>query len=624
MFQSVKDKESRRELGEHYTSETNILKVIRPLFIDALWEEFEKIRKLSFAIRQQRLLEFHTKLRKLKFLDPACGCGNFLVVSYRELRLLEIELLSEYMQNQQVTDIELLIRVNVDQFYGIEIEEFPARIAQTALWLMDHLMNRKASERFGKYIVRIPLTASPSIINSNALSIDWETVLPKDELSYILGNPPFVGQNIMNSLQKAEVKNVFENMNYYGVLDYVACWYKKAAKYMQGTNIEAAFVSTNSICQGQQVTALWSELMNKYNIKINFAHQTFKWKNEAKGNAAVYCVIVGFSLVEKSIKTIFYYATVKSEPSTSEVSNINAYLINAPVIFINDKSKPLCDVPEIRKGNYYAMSEGLIIEKEDYEEFINKEPNSKKYIKKLIGADEFINNRERYCLWLVNCTPDELRKMPLVIERINKVKEDRLKSRDKSMQKLAQTPTLFRETTNPEKCLVIPVVSSETRIYIPIGFIDKETISTNGNLLMPDADLYHFGLLTSTMHMAWTRYVCGRLEMRYRYSKFVVYNNFPWPDSTKIQKFEIEKLAKGVLDARSLFPTSSLADLYDPLAMPKELLKAHQKLDKAVEAAYGRSFDDDSQRVAYLFELYQKLSGELFVDKKKKGKGKKL
>jgi type I restriction-modification system DNA methylase subunit len=304
MFQSVKDKESRRELGEHYTSETNILKVIKPLFLDELWEEFEKTKKLSFTLRQQRLLEFHTKLRRLKFLDPACGCGNFLVVSYRELRLLEIELLSIYMQSQMVTDIELLIRVNVDQFYGIEIEEFPARIAQTALWLMDHLMNNKASERFGKYIVRIPLTASPTIVNSNALSIDWEKIVPKDEISYILGNPPFLGARVMSKEQKAEVNIVFDDMKDNSNLDYVTCWYKKAALYIQETNIEVAFVSTNSICQGEQVPILWPELMNKHNIKINFAHQTFKWDNEARGKAAVYCVIIGFAIVDRDTKYI--------------------------------------------------------------------------------------------------------------------------------------------------------------------------------------------------------------------------------------------------------------------------------------------------------------------------------
>jgi len=630
MFQSVKDKESRRELGEHYTSETNILKVIQPLFLDSLWEEFEKIRKYKSDIRIQRLLEFHTKLRQLKFLDPACGCGNFLVVTYRELRLLELDVLSEYLQMQKMFDIDLMVRVNVDQFYGIELEEFPARIAQTALWLMDHLMNLKASVMLDKYIVRIPLTASPTIRIDNALTTDWEKIVPKDELSYILGNPPFVGANVMSKYQKEEIKKVFNNINYYGILDYVTCWYKKSSEYIKNTKIEVGFVSTNSICQGEQVPALWSELMNKHNIHINFAHKTFKWGNEAKGKAAVYCVIIGFSLIERKDKLIFEYPNLKGDPIQVNVKRINGYLLDAPDIWINPRTIPLSKIPEIRKGNYYAKSEGLIIEEKDYDDFISKEPNSLKYIKKLIGSEEFINNKKRFCLWLVDCPPDELHKMPLVMERINKVKLDRLSSKDIGMKKLALTPTVFRETNNPDKCLVIPVVSSENRTYIPIGFINKDTISTNANLIIPDANIYHFGILTSTMHMAWVRYVCGRLKSDYRYSKDIVYNNFPFPDTSEKQKSEIEKFVQEILDARLQFPSASLSNLYDPLTMPIVLLKAHQKLDKAVEAAYGRTFNNDSERVAYLFELYQKLinqelsSSELFTETKKTGKGRKL
>jgi hypothetical protein len=623
MFQNVKDKESRRELGEHYTSETNILKVIRPLFLDALWEEFEKIRKLSFALRQQRLLEFHTKLRKLKFLDPACGCGNFLVVSYRELRLLEIELLSEYMQNQQVTDIELLIRVNVDQFYGIEIEEFPARIAQTALWLMDHLMNRKTSDRFGKYIARIPLTASPSIINSNALTTEWETLVPKDELSYILGNPPFLGSRIMSRQQKTEVEKTFGGLKNYGELDYVCCWYRKAAQYIQGTEIECAFVSTNSICQGLQVPILWPELMNNYQIKINFAHQTFKWSNEARGKAAVYCVIIGFSLADRAAKKLYQYATVAGKPMETAVKQINAYLIEGDNIFITSRTKPLCGVPEMCFGNMPADGGELLFSKEEKEKFLKEEPDAEKYIKQFISAYEFLNKKERHCLWLVGIEPSELKKLKLVYERVKRVKKIRKKS---ARPFLAEVPHLFAQITQPagKDYILIPSTSSETRKYIPMGFFTSDYIAANSCHIIPDSTLYHFGILTSTMHMAWTRYVCGRLEMRYRYSKDIVYNNFPWPNPTKKQKSEIEKTAREVLDTRVKFPNSSLADLYDPLATPPALSKAHQKLDKAVEAAYGRSFDDDGQRVAYLFELYQKLTGELFAKVKKKGKGRKI
>jgi len=629
MFQSVKDKESRRALGEHYTSETNILKIIKPLFLDALKEEFEKIRKYKSDIRIQRLLEFHTKLRQIKLLDPACGCGNFLVVSYRELRLLELEVLSEYLQMQKVFDIDLMVRVNVDQFYGIEIEEFPARIAQTALWLMDHLMNLKASVMLDKYIARIPLTASPTIIIDNALTIDWETIVPKNELSYILGNPPFLGSRIMNKEQKLEVENIFKGLKNCGELDYVTCWYRKAAEYIQETNIECAFVSTNSICQGLQVPILWSELINKYNIKINFAHQTFKWSNEARGKAAVYCVIIGFALTDRNIKKIYQYATVIGEPMETSVKQINAYLVNFDKIFITSRSKALCDVPEMNFGNMPADGGELLFTKEEKDDFLNKEPLAKKYFRRFISAHEFINNGERYCLWLVDIKPDELIKLKLVYERVKNVKEIRKKS---ARPFLADVPHLFAQITQPKgkDYILIPRHSSENRQYIPLGFFTSDNVAADSCLIIPDGTVYHFGILTSKIHMAWTRYVCGRIKSDYRYSKDIVYNNFPFPNPTEKQKTEIEKYAQEVLDARSKFPNSSLADLYDPIAMPQELLKAHQKLDKAVDTAYGRTFDNDSERVAYLFELYQNLtnqklsSGELFTETKKTGKGRKL
>ncbi|GBU28911.1 methylase [Treponema sp. R8-4-B8] len=603
MFQSVKDKESRRALGEHYTSEENILKVIKPLFLDKLWEEFEKIRKLKSDIRTQRLLEFHTRLRQLKFLDPACGCGNFLVVSYRELRLLEIEVLSEYLQTQQVLDIELMVRVNVDQFCGIEIVEFPARIAQTALWLMDHLMNRKASEKFGKYIARIPLTASPYIVNDNAFRIDWESIIPKDELSYILGNPPFVGYKMQSEEQKIDMRQVFDDVKN---LDYVCAWYKKSCNFMQkNKNITTAFVSTNSITQGEQVAELWKPLFGQ-GISINFGVPTFKWSNQAKGKAAVHCVIVGFSMNK-----------------TNE--DLNPYLLKSPTIFIERRNSPICKVPKMQKGNEMYDDCNLIIEANEYEEFIKKEPLAKKYIKRYMGSEEFINNKIRYCIWLLNADPAELRKMPSVMKRVEAVKQFRLRSKREATRKTAVTPTIFSVIHQPTTDYILfPVISSEKRDYIPIGFVSPEIIVSYAVFTIPNASLYHFGILTSTMHMAWTRYVCGRLEMRYRYSNDIVYNNFPFPEPTEKQKVEIEKLAQAVLDARLQFPNASLADLYDPLTMPKELLKAHQKLDKAVEAAYGRTFDDDSQRVAYLFELYQKLSGELFVEGKKRSKGRRI
>jgi len=624
MFQSVKDKESRRELGEHYTSETNILKIIRPLFIDSLWEEFEKIKKLKSDIRTHRLLEFHTKLCKLKFFDPACGCGNFLVVTYRELRLLEIEVIAEYTQTQQVFDIELLIRVNVDQFYGIEIEEFPARIAQTALWLMDHLMNTKVSQRFGKYVPRIPLTASPTIIIGNALSTDWEQIVPKDELSYILGNPPFLGARIMSKDQKAEVNTVFNGLKDNSNLDYVTCWYRKAADYIKGTKIECAFVSTNSICQGEQVPILWTELMNKHGIKINFAHQTFKWSNEAKGKAAVYCVIIGFSLTDRDKKYIYQYANVAGEPTETLAKQINAYLIDAPLLFIQKRSEPLCKVSEMVFGSMPNDGGNFLLSAEETKQIIEKEPYLKEIIRPFLGADEFINNIPRYCIWLKDVSPAKYQKSKEVQNRIQNVINHRKNSSREATVKLADFPTLFGEIRHPETdYLLVPSTSSEHRKYIPIGFIDKNTISSNANLLIPNATLYEFGVLTSSMHMAWVRYVCGRLKSDYRYSASIVYNNYPWASPTDKQKKDIETAAQEVLDARKKFPDLSLATLYDSNTMIPELVKAHQKLDKAVEASYGRTFTDDSQRVAYLFELYQKMTGELFIEEKKKGKGRK-
>ena len=620
MFQSVKDKESRRELGEHYTSETNILKIIKPLFLDELWEEFEKIKKLSFALRQQRLLEFHTKLRKLKFLDPACGCGNFLVVSYRELRLLEIELLSVYMQSQLVTDIELLIRVNVDQFYGIEIVEFPARIAQTALWLMDHLMNRKASEKFGKYIARIPLTASPSIVIANALPIDWETIVPKSELSYILGNPPFVGYAWRTEEQHKDMDLVFQN-ELRGHMDYVAAWYKKTSKYIQNTSIRAAFVSTNSICQGEQVTRLWKPITDS-GIRIDFAYRTFKWNNEAKGQAAVHCVIIGFSMggLDKN-KTIF------EDNKSLIVDQINPYLVVAPYIYIEQRNEPLCNVPTMSMGNMPRDGGNLLLNQEERDYLVKHEPLAIKYIREYSMGDEFINNIPRFCLWLKDCPPNELKKMSLVRKRVEKVRQLRLESKASSTRKKANTPAIFGQLSNMADSvnyIAIPKVSSERRDYIPIGFLDMTVIPGDKLFVIPNATLFHFGIIISNMHMAWMRAVCGRLKSDYSYSNTIVYNNFPWPKPTEKQKTEIEKFAQAILDARSQFPDASLADLYDPLTMPKDLLKAHQRLDKAVETAYSRSFDNDSQRVAYLFELYQKLSGELFIESKKKGKGRKL
>ena len=661
MFQSVMNPKERRNLGAHYTSETNILKLIKPLFLDELWKEFESIKD-----NKNKLPEFHKKLSTLKFLDPACGCGNFLVITYRELRLLELEVLrSSHKSGQGVLDVRDIMLLDVDMMCGIEYEEFPARIAEVAMWLIDHQMNMAISNEFGQYFVRLPLKKAAKIIHGDALKINWHTFETEDasvkkiyadnieiaqvvndpeesykieihsnnltyqgiktlrkesekKYDYIIGNPPFIGSNIMKQNQRDQIVKQFENISGGGTLDYVTGWYIKAAKYIQDTKIKVAFVSTNSIVQGEQTSLLWGLLQNKYNIKIHFAHRTFKWNNEAKGNAAVYCVIIGFANYDTHNKSIYDYEDIKSEAHQIKAKNINAYLIDAKDILVEKKKKTICNVPDIFKGNYYAKSEGLIIEEEDLDYLITNEPHAKKWIKLLIGADEFINNRKRYCLWLVDCPPDELRKMPLVLERVNRVREDRLKSTDKGMKNLA--PTRFRETNNPAKCLVIPVVSSERRKYIPMGFIDKNTISTNGNLIMPDAELLQFGVLMSTMHMTWVKTVCGRLESRFRYSKDIVYNNYPWPENASPNQIKsIEISAQKVLDTRAEFPNSSLADLYDPLTMPPSLVKAHNELDKVVDSAYRpQAFTSEANRMEFLFELYEKYTADLFTKEKVK------
>jgi hypothetical protein len=475
-------------------------------------------------------------------------------------------------------------KVNVNQFYGIEIEEFTAQIAQVALWLVDHQMNLLVQERLGTYFARIQLTASASIHHANALAIDWESVIKRTELSYILGNPLFLGARVMSKEQKAEVNVVFDGMKDNGNLDYVTCWYKKAAQYIQGTEIEVAFVSTNSICEGERVAVLWPEF--------------------------------------RETKKIYQYVTVTSEPVETLAKRVNVYLIDGYNVFISSRTKPICKVPEIGIGNKPIDNGNYLFTESGKNDFLTKGPKAEKWFKKWIGSDEFINGYFRYCLWLGDYPPDELRKMPECIKRVEAIKQFRLKSSSEGTRKLVETPCRFHVENMPDNdYIVIPKVSSEKRKYIPMNFMSPNVIASDLVFVMPNATMYHFGILTSTIHMAWTRSVCGRLEMRYRYSKDIVYNNFPWPNPTEKQKETIEKAAQDVLDTRAKFPSASLADLYDPVAMPPVLVKAHQKLDKAVEAAYGRAFEDDSQRVAFLFELYQNMSGDLLVEGKKRRKG---
>ena len=605
MFQSVMKPEERRSLGAHYTSERNILKLINPLFMDALREEFEHICADRSTRRQKNLEEFHHKLAGLNFLDPACGCGNFLVIAYRELRLLELEVIRQLESTGQMfLDISELCKVGVDQFYGIEIEEFPAQIAQVAMWLMDHQMNIEVGSHFGRYFARIPLKASATIVCANALRIDWETVVPKEKLNYIMGNPPFVGYSNQTKEQKEDIERLFAGNKRAGKLDFVAGWYKKTADYTSNTKVQCAFVSTNSITQGEQATTLWQPLIQR-GLSINFAHRTFRWSNEARGIAAVHCVIVGFSYGDSGGEKLLY-----NESGVAHVEpHINSYLTAAPDVFIPVRSKPLCVVPEMSNGNRPTDGGYLIIEDRDYQEFMLMEPKAAPYIKRLLGAREFINNEPRWCLWLKGASPAQLRDMPYVKKRVDSVKAFRLASTKEGTRKSACTPMLFQEIRQAdESYIALPETSSERREFIPMDFLGPEVICTNAVQIIPDATLYHFGVLTSTMHMAWTRTVCGRLKSDYRYSNKLVYNNFPWPETTEAQQEKIAALAQGVLDARALYPECSLADLYDPLTMPPELVTAHRKLDAAVEKAYGRSFADDAERVAFLFDKYRELT----------------
>jgi len=624
LFQSIMDDRARRNLGAHYTSEENILKLIKPLFLDALWNEFEKARS-----NKNKLFEFHKKLHALTFFDPACGCGNFLVITYRELRKLELELLRVVHAGpgSRFLDIHQELQIDVDQFYGIEIEEFPAQIAQVALWLVDHQMNVRVSEEFGLYFARIPLKTTPHIVNGNALRLDWAEVLPPERCAYVLGNPPFVGAKFLHDAQRVDVAQVFAGIEGGGLLDLVAAWYVKAARYVQGTNIRCAFVSTNSISQGEQVGVLWGWLLAQ-GIHIHFAHRTFQWSNEARGMAAVHCVIIGFGAFESSNKVIYEYDDIRGEPHALNASNINPYLVDAADVVLPRRSSPICKVPGIGIGNKPIDGGHYLFTPEEKAEFLKLEPRAEKYFRRWLGADEFINAYERWCLWLGDCPPAELRKMPEAMKRVEAVKNFRLASKSAPTRKLAETPTRFHVENMPtSEYLVIAKVSSERRRFVPIGFLDQMTLSSDLLFVVKGTSLYHFGVLCSTMHNAWVRYTCGRLESRYRYSKDIVYNNYPWPEApTEAQRQKIEAAAQGVLDARAAFPGASLADLYDPLTMPPALVKAHHKLDAAVDAAYGkRGFRNDAERVAFLFELYRKYTSLLPADgapatKRKSGK----
>ena len=611
LFQSVLDDKERRQVGAHYTSEQDILKLVRSLFLDDLRTELERIKG-----NKPRLKEFHQKLARLKFLDPACGCGNFLVVTYRELRMLELDVLKAIHGGQKVIDIHQLSCVDVDSMYGIEINEFPARIAEVAMWLVDHQMNQAVSVAFGLYFVRLPLAKSATIVQGNALRLDWNDVIAAGDCSYILGNPPFVGAKFQSDVQRSDMALAANKVKNHGLLDYVTGWYFKAAEYMRGAKLAAGFVSTNSIAQGEQVGVLWQELFRR-GMKIRFAHRAFAWESEARGAAHVHVVIIGFGEHDAAVKRLYDYETDAKNAVVSVAKNISPYLTEGGNTVILNRGRPLCAVPKIGIGNKPIDGGNYLFTAEEKEAFLQVEPRAKKWFRRWLGSDEFINGTERWCLWLGDCEPGELREMPESLKRVAQVKKFRLASQSAPTKKLAETPRRFHVENFPSgKFLVIPKVSSERRRFIPIGFMGPATLISDLCFILPNANLYHFGILSSTMHMAWVRLVCGRLESRLRYSARLVYNNFPWPQKTSDRQLSrIEAAAQAVLDARARNAQATLADLYDPVAMPDKLAKAHTQLDQAVDAGYGRrTFTSDRLRVEFLFELYEALSAPLTIE----------
>ena len=609
MFESTLNPETRRSGGMHYTSIENIHKVIDPLFLDDLRAELDTILEEKVEKkRQQQLGAYQDKLASLTFLDPACGSGNFLTETYLSLRRLENRAVSAMTHGQAFIAFEEFspIKVNINQFYGIEINDFAVTVATTALWISESQMLAETEQIIKHDIDFLPLKANANIHEGNALRIDWETVVPKDELDYIIGNPPFVGARIMSSAQKDDLLEIFgKKWKNVGNLDYVCGWYKKASELMKGTKIRAALVSTNSISQGEQVANLWKPLFED-GLKFNFAYRTFRWDSEASDKAHVHCVIIGFSYLDSAKYFIF------DNGKAIEVKNINPYFIDAPSVFVESSPKSLCDIPQIGIGNKPIDDGNYLFTKEEMEDFIKIEPKSQKYFKPWYGSQEFIHQKPRYCLWLGDCSPAELRSMPHCLKRVENVRSFRLASKSAGTVKLADCPTRFHVENMPSgEHIIVPKVSSEKRRYIPMGFHDNSNLASDLVFIIPDASLYHFGILESNVHMAWMRAVCGRLESRYRYSKDIVYNNFPWPEVNDEQREKIAATAQAILDARTLYPDSSLADLYDELTMPPELRKAHQQNDRAVMAAYGFPITmTESECVARLFELYQQLTSQ--------------
>ena len=612
VFESTLNPETRRSGGMHYTSIENIHKLIDPLFLDGLKAEFAEIKEITVdRTRKAKLESFQKKLAGLKFLDPACGSGNFLTETYISLRRLENEMLSLLHRGQIMLDVGDPIQVSIGQFYGIEINDFAVTVAKTALWIAESQMMKETEDVVHMSLDFLPLKSYANITEGNALQVDWASVVPKHELNYIMGNPPFVGYSLQSKAQKDDILSVYvdEKGKPYktaGKIDYVSGWYFKAAQLMQGTAVRTAFVSTNSITQGEQVAGVWKPLYERFGIHIDFAHRTFRWDSEASIKAHVHCVIVGFSN-EPNPAPKRIYTTERYQ----EVENINPYLLDAPNVFIDSRTNSICNVPQMVYGNKPTDGGFLFLSPEERDELLKREPGTEKFIRQIYGATEYINNKARYCLWLVGASPSELRKSPFIMERVEQVRQFRLNSTKAATQRSADTPTLFQEIRHPDsEYIIIPRHSSETRRYIPFGFVQPQIVVNDAVQIIPDAKIYHFGIMMSNVHMAWTRAVCGRIMSDYRYSKDVVYNNFPWPTPTDTQKTKIEQTAQAILDARARYPESSLADLYDELTMPPELRKAHQDNDRAVMQAYGFSVRDmtESICVAELMRMYQSLT----------------
>lgn len=611
VFESTLNPDTRRSGGMHYTSIENIHKVIDPLFLNELTDEFIKIKNLKKK-RKEHLQNFQKKLARLSFLDPACGSGNFLTETFISLRKLENEVIRLLYGGEMVLgEIFDPIQVSISQFYGIEINDFAVSVATTALWIAESQMMKATEDIVHMPLDFLPLKTYSHIHEGNALRMDWNDVVAKDKLNYIMGNPPFVGAMMMNGKQRNELANVFPECKKVGEIDYVVGWYAVATEYIQQTDIKCAFVSTNSICQGQSVAAVWKPIFNK-NIQIHFAYRTFIWNSEANLKAHVHCVIIGFSASKKIKKKLIFDGM-----RIMEVKNINPYLVDAETVFIENMSQPLCNVPTIRFGSMPRDGGGFILDEEDVIKLAKKEPLASKWIRLYLGANEFLKGKKRWCLWLKGASPREIQSCPTVLARVNEVKQFRLSSKAAGTRKFAEIPHLFCQIAQPEygDYIAVPKTSSERRRYLPIGFLSSEVIASDLLFLIPNANYYHFGVLTSNVHMAWMRAVAGRLKSDYRYSKDIVYNNFPWPESSDVQKAKIEQTAQLILKARQLYPDSSLADLYDEATMPIELRKAHRANDRAVMEAYGFDVKNmtESMCVAELMRLYQNL-----VSKQKK------